>query len=565
MAYERIIELYEPDAETLISTISRESDSLSKVTSAEFELLRLGGCGSGSMTINDQLISRTIDVGQYVKFKYDASTTWYFGRVEEVEYSSASGCSVRLYGLFSHLNEILIGGLYFGGRDRKPHRYSRSDIFIDDPDYSVQSWDTCSRYDQMLQLMYDQYIAPNSPIGMGTIAEPTSYLSQHDGFQSATFRSQESVALVVRSAAAAMDNCSFGVDELGDFFVKPKIETVLQTFKENVDLTQLRYRRDKSLLYTRIYLTGDYIYGVETAAGFSRYQAVIKDVPGSEAYGDKQIQIYVPYIRTDEDAFDFARGFFQQYAQPTVRIDCTTLPQATLLKPWNGRLTVRDRNNDVLLTDYFSRVRCVFNARPFFELSLGSEEMQYQSPPEPQRWELDQQSPQDEGPSDSIDVTATAEVTYTDSSSGDTGETSSGYGGSSSDGGEVGSSSSDVFIPESDCNCDDYPEEGTIDFTFSHLGDTRAGTATFYPANTFVIFEDGMGFIDTYPEDAWIYRDPSYLLGNYVAIQCGSSPIKYMIFNYPGPYPTANFTFIGVSQCRPGAITHNTGHSGSIS
>lgn len=452
MAYQRIIELYDSDAETLLQTLSSSALDTSKITDASFELLRLGGCGNGSLTVNDKLTARSIEVGQHIKMKYDASTVWYFGRVEEVEYESSSGATVRLYGLFSYLNEITIGGLYFGGLDRRPHLYAVSDYFIQDPDHSVQSWDTCSRYDQMLGLIYDQYIEPNSPIGLGTVAEPTSYTA-HNGFQSAIFRSQETAALVVRSVAAAMDNSSYGVDETGAFFVKPREDTVLQTFKEGVDLTSLKYKKDKSLLYTRMYLTGDYIYDDSLQSGFYRYQAVVWDSAGRDAYGDRQIQIYIPYIRTNADAFDFARGFFQQYAQPTVRIDCTTLPQGTLLRPWNGRLTIKDRDDGILLTDYFSRLRCTFNANPFFDLTIGAEELQYNSPPEPERWELGNPNADqiDGGGSSEDSVTATFETSGNSSSDS-----------SSSDAGGGGPESSSVFAPASGC---DFPDTLTADVT----------------------------------------------------------------------------------------------------
>jgi hypothetical protein len=385
MAYRRLIELLDTDCSTVLATLNDNNDPAnSKVTHAEFELLRSGGCGGGSITFSDSLTARSVEVGQFVRMKYDASTNWYIGRVEEVGYKSSSGATARLFGLYGMLSDVVVGGLYFGGADRLPHIYARSDWFINDPDHSLQSFDTCSRYDDFVTKLYVQYVQPDLPfITLGPVIQPTT--SGLEGFQSQTFRGGDSVGQIIRHVATQMENASFGVDENNVLFMYPESSTLLKTFQEGVDCESIDYKRDKSLQYTRIWLTGDYIYMDE---GFYRYQAVIRDEAADITYGNKPIKLYVPWVRTDEEAFDFGRGFFKKYANPTTRVTFTTSPQTTLLKPQNGKLRVKDRDGLVLTLDSFSSLKCTFDAAPYFTIECGPEDIQFGTPPEPNRWEL---------------------------------------------------------------------------------------------------------------------------------------------------------------------------------
>lgn len=388
MAYTRLIELLDEDCTTVLDVLNDTADMAgSRVVHAEFEHLRAGGCGGGSFQLTNTLINRDIDVGMFIRCSYESGTVWYVGRVEEVGYNSPAGLTVRTFGLFGMLSDVVVGGLYFGGADRLPHVYAQSDWFIDDPDHSLQSFDTCSRYDDFVTMLYNQYVQPNLPfISLGTVIQP-DVDSLINGFQSQTFRGGDSVGQIIRHAATQMNNASFGVNVNNELFMFPKSGLLLDTFQEGVDCRELNYKRDKSLQYTRIWLTGDYVY-YNNGSDFYRYQAVIRDVTADEVYGNKPIKLYVPWIRTVEEAFDFARGFFDQYAQPTTRVSFKTTAQSSLLVPHSGKIRVRDRDGTELANDYFSRVKIDFDAVPIFTIELGPEEIQFGTPPEPNRWEL---------------------------------------------------------------------------------------------------------------------------------------------------------------------------------
>lgn len=387
MAYERLIELIDTDGSTVLETLS--NGSVSTVKDAGFELIRKTGCGAGSFTLTNPFTVRNVAPGMSIRCKYDSNTPVYLGRIEETEYSSPSEVTVRTFGWFSYLNDIQIGG--YGQYDRKPpERYGRSDWFVNDPDHSLQTHYTASQPHQVINQLYTNYIDPESPVGLGTVETPDVVTS----FESMTMRGEENLSQVIRTIAMIQRDASFGVNADGDFYFinKRDYEPALKTFQEGVDVRDLRQSVDRSLMFNQVFITGDYIYGADTPAGFYRYGGRFIHNPSVSAYGYRTFRAYVPWIRMDRDAIRFAQGFFDNYAGLTTRYSFKTTGQETLLKPWDGRIALKDQAGNLLTTSIFDRIQVDFNEVPVFTITLGPEEPQFPEPPEPQRWEQPDQN-----------------------------------------------------------------------------------------------------------------------------------------------------------------------------
>jgi len=421
MAYERRIIHYANDATTVVQTLSAAGSDSSRVTKAWFELLRQGGCGAGEIELRDSFELRDdIEPGDFIAFEYSTGVRWYFARVEEVTEESPSITRVSLYGLFAELNEVFPGG--FGGNDQDPHRYAYSDYFLNDPDWSVQSWNQVSQPEEIVNLLYSQYIQPNTHVTLGTVESPSPPV----GVQSILFRGEESAAAILRYLALTMKGASFGVDENGALFCTQKSGDIIATFQEGTDKERLSRRRDRSLMYNRMLLTGDYVYGAAGPAGFYRFNATFKYPSSISVHGERRIRIHLPWIRRNDDAVLFAEEFFRIYGNPTTRYDVQTSGQTSLLKPWLGRVRLLDRNGDEMIVSAWDRLKVTFDHVPIFELTVGPEDVEFPEPPESSRWEVappdpgDGQNPPPESiaPQSSFDTTTVSDVvTSSDSSS----------------------------------------------------------------------------------------------------------------------------------------------------
>jgi hypothetical protein len=408
LAYSRIIELIDTDGTTLLQTLSNGATS-STVKEATFSLLRKGGCAEGSFTLTNPFTTRDITPGMSIRCKYDSSTTWYLGRVEEVEWRSPSEANIRTYGWFSFINEIQAGG--YGPFDvRKPERYGKSDFFRNDPDHDIQTWYTASQPNQVIQYLYDNYINPESPIGLGSIEVPDIATS----FESMTVRGEESISQLIRTIGMIQRDASFGVDASGNFFFKNKrdYETSLKTYQEGVDLQSLSMSVDRSLMFNQVLITGSYVYGADTPAGFYRFVGRYQHNPSISAHGYRMYRCYVPWIRTERDALNFCHSFFDNYAGLTTRYTFKTIGQDTLYKPWDGRITLLDAAGNTLAFTTFDRVEVQFNEVPIFTYTLGPEEPQFPEPPEPQRWE--NEDPNEPGDRPDIEGSLTVPGTWSD-------------------------------------------------------------------------------------------------------------------------------------------------------
>lgn len=408
--YRRLIELFDLNGTTKLATLcdlDNSDNAENFVEHCEFELLRQGGCGSGQITLSKAFEYPELELGQWIKCSYSAGDAWYFGRIEDIDWNSPSGISINLYGPMSLLSNILIGGSggEFSPSQGVPEVWARSDYFLNDPDRSTQEFETVSFWWEIADQIYNQYIVPRTNIGKDTIQQPPL----EDGVFSTIFRGGVSITQALRQIALSSYGSSYGVNADNDFFFIPKNSggwpnsssqaDVLFTFQDGLDLSKVKKRQDTSLLVNVIHLVGGTVYGISPVfdvgpevpgfaqitlnPGFFTFRAVVKDAASIGIYGEHMTEIYIPWIRTVQDALWFGERFFERYARPTTRFQVTTLPQSVLVKPWEGDLKIRDKDGNDVFVDEFHRVQVVFDEAPFFTLYGGAEELQFPTVPIP--------------------------------------------------------------------------------------------------------------------------------------------------------------------------------------
>lgn len=401
--YKGLIELLAADRTTVIRTLRDYSQNINLVEHCEFTILRQGGCGEGTLRLTLPFEEDSADEGLYVRCSYASGDPWFLGKVLEVSAEEPSGQNWRLYGLFEQVDNLQVGGLG-SGDCRGPHLMADTNRFPQDPDRDIQSWDIAVHWNDLVQYIYDGYIAPETGIGLDVIEAPDVEVD----FRSMVFRGEETVGQVLRTIAVAEWGASYGVDADGEFYwLKPRT-TGLARFQQGLHTTKLSRSTDRSLLMNRIFLTGDNIYediftgplidtiekilSAATGGHFPnkpyRFLKAYCDEASIAAYGPKTRAIHAPMIRTDEDAQAFIDGLLDKYAQPVTRYTFTTTPQSVLLEPALGYICLLDKNGDTLAFEQFDQLKVVFNEAPYFEITTGPEELQFPEPPPRQRWEL---------------------------------------------------------------------------------------------------------------------------------------------------------------------------------
>lgn len=375
MAYERIFKVYNS------AGVYQGDLSSSLVESAEFTLLRQGGCAEGSMTLAAAIGNCPFGVGDNIQFCYDASTPWYMARVEEITEELPSGITVRLHGWLSYLNDLSLGGRGNADQD-EPILYADDDYFPNDPDNEVQQQVTASDIPTVVNDIYTNTIAPNTPIALSAIDTGDS-----TPLKSMVFRGEENVAQVIRQLAVSAGWMSWGVEENGLFFMKELLPAANFSYKVGVDVEKLTKTTDRSLMWNRVIFKGGYVYGTGTQHGFAPYTRNVFHAPSIAAYGEKKINITLPWIRTDTDAQHFFEKFFQEYAGLTERYTIVVPGISVLPKPWVSRIQLLDTDNSVLKNAVPTRVRVSFNETPVATITLGPEDLAFPADTHPDRKE----------------------------------------------------------------------------------------------------------------------------------------------------------------------------------
>jgi hypothetical protein len=406
--YQRIIEHYQSDAATLVGGIDPNA-----VVGCWFELHRHGGCGAGELRLRDGFPDRnSIDVGDWISLSYSTGQRWYFGRVESREADSPAGLRFRLEGMSIELGEVFPGGFGVSADGVPPHRYANTDLFQYDPDYLLETFDSIATTAQLVKALMNQYVLPATHISL----DPLDIEEAPDeaGLASFKFRGEESMRSILKDVSLRANNASWGVDETGAFFfIQPRL-TVAATFREGTDISRLEESRDRDLLFNRVLLTGGYVYNEplnseNSIRGFHRWRAHYLQPRSRDEHGERRIRLWVPWIRTESDSRGFIREFFRTYSQPTSRFLIDVPNQSTLLKPWEGRVQLLDRNGSNLITAPIETLRVEFDQAPLFRMEIGPADPHtlWPEPPHDERWEI-----KNEGGGD---VTLTTETESTSS------------------------------------------------------------------------------------------------------------------------------------------------------
>ena len=367
-----------------------------------FELHRQGGCGAGELVLQREFQERSaIEIGDWISCEGAVGQRWYLGRVEECRFQYPGHVRLRLAGMSIELNEVFPGGFDASPPERQPQRYGDTDLFSNDPDRSWEAAHAVSTIDGFVKLLLQQHVVNKTHITY----LPELIESPHRPVQSlsAKFRGEESLRSVLKDLALRAQ-ASWGVDAFGRFFFLRRRLSVQSSFRLGRDLVSLEETRDRELIFNRLLLTGDYIYDRRDNIGqiarrVFRWRANYFEPDSCQSFGNRRLRLWVPWIRTQSDSVAFARDFFRTYSQPTARYAVETVPQGSLLIPWEGPITIKDAGGTLLSTGVIEKVRVLFDHAPRFRLEVGPEDPreQWPEPPQDERWELPDHIPSNGG------------------------------------------------------------------------------------------------------------------------------------------------------------------------
>lgn len=388
MPYQRRILHYGPQPNNWIGTIADEA-----IRGCWFELHRQGGCGAGELRLLTRFVDRgRLTPGQWIACEYQPGDRWYLGQIQSCQTDSPAGMTIRLEGMAAQLSAVFPGGFHPLADGAAPHRYGRTDLFSADPDWSWETVDSADRPEDIVRLLLRQYVVPATDIQLSSTliedaAKPTEIMSLK-------FRGEESVQSILKDLATRSGGAAYGVDERGQFyFLRPRV-SVIGTFQEGGDLVRLRELRSYDYLYNRLLLTGGYVYGALNASGLPnaqfRWRGNYLDPVSIDQYGERRIRLWVPWVRTIDDARGFARGFFQRYAQPTTRVEIEAPDQTAVLRPWTGRIAVHLAAGGEPFVGWAETVRVTFDHQPRLRLTIGPEDPHtlWPEPPHDERYPI---------------------------------------------------------------------------------------------------------------------------------------------------------------------------------
>jgi len=343
---------------------------------AWFELTRRGGCGVGELRLlRSDSSAGNVGVGEWVAFEFDNGERWYQGQVKHVRAEGAAVNRLTLAGRGHQLAEVFPGGFGRNVADGvPPHRYADTDLFPDDPDRSDETVDAVSDPEELVRLLVQQYVVPQTDISYDPVlvegaASPAMVAS-------VKVRGEESAAAILCDLAVRAGGASWGVTADGTFFFLQRRTDLLATFQEGVDVVSLSRVNRRDLIFNRLTLTGGYVYapkGSSAAEGQTNYRwrGHYLQPASRSTYGDRPFEVTLPWIRTQGDSREFAREFFRLYAEPSDAFLVKVAGQSTLLKPWDGAVRLNDEFGNELFSGTFEAIRVEFDHAPRFRMQLG--------------------------------------------------------------------------------------------------------------------------------------------------------------------------------------------------
>lgn len=423
-----------------------------------FELHRQGGCGAGELILQREFHERSaIRIGDWISCEVGEGDRWYLGRVEECRYQYTELLRLRLAGMSIQLNEVFPGGFGASPSSPRPHRYAATDLFTNDPDRDWEVAYPVSTVVDFVRQLIQHHVVGQTQIAYvpSRIENPLVSTTPH----TAKFRGEESIRSILKDLALRAQ-ANWGVDAGGQFFFTPYRTVLQKSFRLGRDLVSLEESHDRELIFNRLLLTGDYIYdrrdtSEQLARRVFRWRASYYEPDSVEAYGNRRLRLWVPWIRTQSDSIDFAREFFRTYARPAARYTIETFPQDSPLIPWDGPVAIEDAEGALLARGMVEKVRVLFDHAPRFRLEVGAEDPreQWPEPPQDERWEIPDHVPSNGGQVDIPD----------DGFPGDGG------------GGGGGSSSSTGDGPPPDLSSDDPDESSTGEFSSAFSSEESDG------------------------------------------------------------------------------------------
>ncbi|MFO1006148.1 MAG: hypothetical protein U0929_09325 [Planctomycetaceae bacterium] len=414
------------------------------VSGCWFELHRQGGCGAGELVLQRDFQERSaIQIGDWISCEVNAGERWYLGRVEECRYQYPGLLRLRLAGMSIQLNEVFPGGFGASPSTLRPHRYAATDLFTNDPDRDWEVVYPVSSVVDLVRQLVQHHVVGQTHISYvsSRVENPLVSTTPH----TVKFRGEESIRSILKDLALRAQ-ANWGVDALGQFFFIPYRTSLQTTFRLGRDLVSLEESHDRELIFNRLLLTGDYIYdrrdnSEQLARRVFRWRASYFEPDSVQAFGNRRLRLWVPWIRTQSDSVDFAREFFRTYARPAARYSIETVPQEGLLIPWNGPVSIEDTHGVQLARGMVEKVRVLFDHAPRFRLEVGAEDPreQWPEPPQDERWEIPDHIPSNGGQVDIPDdgfpddggggdggSSSTGDTSPPDDSSDDPNESSSG-------------------------------------------------------------------------------------------------------------------------------------------
>lgn len=359
-----------------------------------FELHRQGGCGAGELELADAFVAaHDIDPGDWISFEYAPGNRWYLGRVEEIRSTLPAGRRLRLEGMCAELAEIFPGGFGESADGAKPHRYAATDLFSHDPDRDLETADSAASVLDVLQLVLNQYVSGHSHIDIenGLIESPLAPAE----VTSLKFHGEESVRSIIKDLATRAQGASWGVNAQGKFFFLRPRTTLTATYRCGREIRSLVQTRQRENVFNRILLTGDYVYDRRDYSGVIarrsyRWRATFVQPESRALHGDRRIRLWVPWVRTQQDARAFSREFFRTYAMAKSTYVVETLPTANLPLPWLGQVLLEDASGIEIDRAQVETVRVSFDAAPVLKVELGPIDPRdlWPEPPHDERWEL---------------------------------------------------------------------------------------------------------------------------------------------------------------------------------
>lgn len=365
--YTRLIQLLDGPTGSVVQTLCDKGSDLDICTSAEFDLLRQGGCGGGTFHLDMAFEDADCpQIGQWIRCSYKSGSPWYLGRIEEVTAASPSGVDVRTFGTWSVVTDVQVGGNPWWSD--QPQSFGKYDYFTHDPDHAVQVYTSVANMQAMIEILYSDYIAtwPGGTTTLDTIDAPDA-----DGtFSSMIFRGGETLSQVIRSLADASGNASYGIDATNKFFFIPLNTSSQATFQEGVHCN-LKKSANRGNMFNRIVIIGGYVYGVNGDPSFYTFEYHQEDSASVASYGAKSLSVKFPWMRSFIDAQNFAEGFLGKYAGVTVQYTVDTIAQGAALLPWAGSVTVKGLDGTTLSTENFDTCKVVFNDAPTLTFTTG--------------------------------------------------------------------------------------------------------------------------------------------------------------------------------------------------